>query len=298
VDLLIERVLLGLQSGAIYASLALALVIVYRTNGLLNFAQGEMAMFSIFITWQFTDWGLPLIPAMVGAMVVSFVLGALIERMLIRPVGDVETNPLALVIVTIGMFLALNALAVYIWGTEGKNLPRLFPNEKWTVLSIEVTPTVVGVLAILAVEAIFLYVLFQRTKVGLGMRAVASTKESSSLVGIRVGWMLMAGWGLAAAIGTVAGVLRVETFPSLSFDSNTMQIVLIYAFAAATLGGFDSPVGAVVGGLIVGEVEILSGSYIGWIGTDLALGSAFVLILGVLLVRPQGLFGSKQVIRV
>jgi branched-chain amino acid transport system permease protein len=298
VDLLIERVLLGLQSGAIYASLALALVIVYRTNGLLNFAQGEMAMFSIFITWQFTDWGLPLIPAMVGAMVVSFVLGALIERLLIRPVGDVETNPLALVIVTIGMFLALNALAVYIWGTEGKNLPRLFPNEKWTVLSIEVTPTVVGVLAILAVEAIFLYVLFQRTKVGLGMRAVASTKESSSLVGIRVGWMLMAGWGLAAAIGTVAGVLRVETFPSLSFDSNTMQIVLIYAFAAATLGGFDSPVGAVVGGLIVGEVEILSGSYIGWIGTDLALGSAFVLILGVLLVRPQGLFGSKQVKRV
>jgi branched-chain amino acid transport system permease protein len=227
-------------------------------------------------------------------------LGALLifRRWAVWAGCDVETNPLALVIVTIGMFLALNALAVYIWGTEGKNLPRLFPNEKWTVLSIEVTPTVVGVLAILAVEAIFLYVLFQRTKVGLGMRAVASTKESSSLVGIRVGWMLMAGWGLAAAIGTVAGVLRVETFPSLSFDSNTMQIVLIYAFAAATLGGFDSPVGAVVGGLIVGEVEILSGSYIGWIGTDLALGSAFVLILGVLLVRPQGLFGSKQVIRV
>jgi branched-chain amino acid transport system permease protein len=264
----------------------------------LNFAQGEMAMFSIFITWQFTDWGLPLIPAMVCAMAVSFVLGALIERLLIRPVGDVETNPLALVIVTIGLFLALNALAVFIWGTEGKNLPRLFPNERWSLAGIEVTATMVGVLAILAVEVIFLFILFQRTKVGLGMRAVASTKESSSLVGIRVGWMLMAGWGLAAAIGTVAGVLRVETFPSLSFDSNTMQIVLIYAFAAATLGGFDSPVGAVVGGLIVGEVEILSASYVGWIGNDLALASAFVLIMGVLLVRPQGLFGSKQVIRV
>lgn len=297
-ELFFERVVLGLQSGAIYASLALALVIIYRTNGLLNFAQGEMAMFSIFITWQFTDWGLPLIPAMLCGMGVSFVLAALVERLLVRPVGDVETNPLALVIVTIGLFLALNALATFIWGTEGKNLPRLFPNEHYDVLGIEITATVLGVLAILAVEVLFLYVLFQRTKIGLAMRAVASTKESSSLVGIRVGAMLMVGWGLAAAIGTVAGVLRVETFPSLSFDANTMQIVLIYAFAAATLGGFDSPVGAVVGGIIIGEVEILAGAYIGWISTDLALGAAFVLILLVLLVRPQGLFGSKQVIRV
>jgi branched-chain amino acid transport system permease protein len=298
VELLIERLLLGLQNGAIYASLALALVIVYRTNGLLNFAQGEMAMFSIFITWQFTDWGLGLVPAMLCAMVVSFVLAALIERLLVRPVGDVETNPLALVIVTIGLFLAINALAVFIWGTEGKNLPRLFPTRTFDLFGADVTATVLCVLAILAVEAAFLFFLFQRTKLGLGMRAVASTKESSSLVGIRVGWMLMAGWGLAAAIGTVAGVLRVETVSSLSFDSNTMQIVLIYAFAAATLGGFDSPVGAVIGGLIVGEVEILAANYIGWVGNDLALGVAFVLILVVLLVRPQGLFGSKQVIRV
>jgi branched-chain amino acid transport system permease protein len=298
VELLLERMIQGLQNGAIYASLALALVIIYRTNGLLNFAQGEMAMFSIFITWQFTDWGLPIIPAMLAAMVVSFVLGALIERLLVRPVGDVETNPLALVIVTIGLFLALNALASFIWGTDGKNLPRLFPNTTWDIGGVEITATVVGVLAILAVEVVFLFVLFQRAKIGLAMRAVASTKESSRLVGIRVGVMLMIGWGLAAAIGTVAGVLRVETFPSLSFDANTMQFVLIYAFAAATLGGFDSPVGAVVGGLIVGEVEVLSAAYVDWIGNDLALGSAFVLILAILLVRPQGLFGSKEVIRV
>lgn len=297
-DLFLERVMLGLQSGAIYASLALALVIIYRTNGLLNFAQGEMAMFSIFITWQFTDWGLPLIPAMICAMVVSFVLAALVERLLVRPVGDVETNPLALVIVTIGLFLALNALATFIWGTEGKNLPRLFPNERYDLLGVEVTATVLGVLAILLAEVFLLYVLFQRTKLGLAMRAVANTKESSALVGIRVGAMLMIGWGLAAAIGTVAGVLRVETFPSLSFDANTMQIVLIYAFAAATLGGFDSPLGAVVGGIIIGEVEIMSRSYVGFIGNDLALGAAFVLILLVLLVRPQGLFGSRQVVRV
>jgi branched-chain amino acid transport system permease protein len=297
VDLFIERVILGLQFGAIYASLALALVIVYRTNGLLNFAQGEMAMFSIFITWQFVDWGLPLIPAMVCAMVVSFVLAALIERLLVRPVGDVETNPLALVIVTIGLFLALNALAVFIWGTEGKNLPRLFPNERYEFLGIEITATVIGVLAILAVEVVFLFVLFQRTKIGLGMRAVASTKESSALVGIRVGWMLMIGWGLAAAIGTVAGVLRVETFPSLSFDSNTMQIVLIYAFAAATLGGFDSPLGAVIGGLIIGLVSELVVGYVAIVGPDLRLLPGFALVIIVLLVRPQGMFGSPKVVR-
>jgi branched-chain amino acid transport system permease protein len=110
--------------------------------------------------------------------------------------------------------------------------------------------------------------------------------------------MLMLGWGLAAAIGAVAGVLRAETFPSLAFDTNSMQIVLIYAFAAATLGGFDSPVGAVVGGMIVGVTEQLAAGYVDLIGNDLALGSAFLLILVVLLVRPQGLFGSKQVVRV
>lgn len=288
----------GIQNGAIYASLALAVVIIYRTSGLLNFAQGEMAMFSIFITWQFTDWGLPIVPALIAAMAVSFLFGALIERFLVRPVGDVETRALPLVIVTIGLFLGLNALAGFIWGTDGKRIPRLFPINRWDIGPVEISATFVGVLVVLAVEVVFLYVLFQRTKLGLAMRGVASTKESSSLVGIRVGTMLMLGWGLAAAIGCVAGVLRAETFPSLAFDTNSMQIVLIYAFAAATLGGFDSPVGAVVGGLIVGVAEQLGAGYVGLIGNDLALGSAFLLILVVLLVRPQGLFGSKQVVRV
>lgn len=297
-DQFLTTVLQGIEDGAIYASLALALVIVYRTNGLLNLAQGEMAMFSVFITWQFTEWGLPIGLAVVAAMAVSFVGAALIERILVRPVGSVETNVLALVIVTIGLFLALNALAGFIWGTRGLTLPSLFPDESWELGGVSISAATVGVVAVLLVEVALLWLLFQKTKLGLGLRAVASTHESSRLVGVRVGRMLMIGWGLAAAIGTIAGVMRVASLPAPAFDPNLMQFTLIYAFAAATLGGFDSPVGAVVGGIVVGLVDNLTRTYVEWIGNDLALGSAFVLILVVLLVRPHGLFGRPEVVRV
>ena len=288
----------SIEDGAVYASLALAIVIVYRTNGILNFAQGEMAMFGVFFTWQFTEWGLPIGLALFGALVVSFLLGALLERLLVRPVGDVATNPLAFVIVTIGLFLALNALAGWIWGTQGKILPSIFPNERWDIGGVTLAAATLGAVVVLTVEVVLLWLLFQKTKVGLGLRAVASNRESSGLVGIRVGTMLMVGWGLAAAVGSVAGVLRVATQPSAAFDPNLMQVTLIFAFAAATLGGFDSPLGAVVGGLIVGIVDNFAKTYIDWIGNDLALGSAFVLILVVLVVRPQGLFGRAEVVRV
>ncbi len=161
-----------------------------------------------------------------------------------------------------------------------------------------VSASTVGAVVVLIAEVVVLWFLFQKTKLGLGMRAVASTKESSRLVGVRVGAMLMVGWGLAAAVGAVAGVLRVATIPSNVFDPNVMIGALVFAFAAATLGGFDSPVGAVVGGLTVGLTENFAQQYLDWIGPDLAVGSAFVLILVVLLVRPQGLFGRAEVTRV
>jgi branched-chain amino acid transport system permease protein len=295
-DLFLDRLVLGLQQGAIYASLAMALVLIYRATGLVNFAQGEMALFSTFVTWQLWDWGLPIFAAIGVSMVLSFVGGAAIEQFIMRPVGDVKDHALALVIVTIGLLLVLNALAGWIWGSDGRTFPKIFGTGAIDLGPVTISYQAIGVLCVLAVEVLLLFLLFQKTKLGLAMRAVTSNSESSRLVGIRVGRVLMFGWGLAAAVGALAGALYASELATL--DRNIMFQLLIYAFAAATLGGFDSPVGAVVGGLTVGVVTVMAGGYIDWIGEDLKLGAAFVLILAVLLVRPQGLFGKKQVKRV
>jgi branched-chain amino acid transport system permease protein len=296
VDLFLDRLVLGLQQGAIYASVAMALVLIYRATGLVNFAQGEMALFSTFITWQFFDDGWPIVLAIVASMAISFVGGAAIERVIIRPIGDPHTNALAIVIVTIGLLLVLNEAAGWIWGSDGKVFPKVFGTGSIELGSVTISHQALGVFAVLAAEVVLLFLLFQKTKLGLAMRAVTSNNESSRLVGIRVGRVLMFGWGLAAAVGALAGALYASELGTL--DRAIMLQLLVYAFAAATLGGFDSPVGAVVGGLIVGVVTVMVGGYITWIGEPLKLAAAFVLILAVLLVRPQGLFGKKQVKRV
>jgi branched-chain amino acid transport system permease protein len=292
-ELFFQQVVNGIQSGAIYAALALAIVLIFRSTSVLNFAQGEMAMFSTYAAWLLQDSGVPIVFAILGAMALSVIGGAIIEVTIIRPVG--HENPLAIVIVTIGIFIAVNALAGWIYGTNGRTFPRIFKNEPLLELGkVTITRETVGIVGILLLVVGLLYLLFQKTKVGLAMRAVASNVESSRLVGIRVGRTLMLGWGLAAALGALAGSLAA---PQLSLSQNLMLPVLIYAFAAATLGGFDSPLGAVVGGLIVGVTQNLAGQYIDFFdGFELA--SAFLLILIVLLVRPQGLFGSKVVTRV
>jgi branched-chain amino acid transport system permease protein len=268
-------------------------VLIFRSTSLLNFAQGEMAMFSTYAAWLLQDIGLPIVLAILGAMAFSVVGGAAIERLVIRPVGG--DNVLAIVIVTIGLFIAINALAGWIYGTDGRTFPRIFSNKPLVEAGdVTITNETVGIVGILLVVVGLLYLLFQKTKVGLAMRAVASNPESSRLVGIKVGQILMLGWGLAAALGALAGSLAA---PQLSLSQNLMLSVLVYSFAAATLGGFDSPIGAVVGGLVVGITQNLAGQYIDFFdGFELA--SAFVLILIVLLVRPQGLFGSKVVTRV
>ena len=292
-ELFFQQVINGIQSGVIYASLALAIVLIFRSTSLLNFAQGELAMFSTFAAWQLEDAGLPIVLAILGAMAMSMVGGAVIERVIIRPVG--KDNVLAIVIVTIGLFIAVNALAGWIYGTDGRTFPRIFENTPLVEFGdVAITRETVGTSGILLIVVGLLYLLFQKTKVGLAMRAVASNDESARLVGIRVGRMLMFGWGLAAALGALAGAFAA---PQLSLSQNLMLSVLVYSFAAATLGGFDSPLGAVVGGLIVGITQNLAGQYIDFFdGFELA--SAFLLILVVLLVRPQGLFGKKVVTRV
>ncbi|GAA3818329.1 branched-chain amino acid ABC transporter permease [Sphaerisporangium flaviroseum] len=288
----LQQIVEGLGAGAIYASLALALVLIYQFTGIVNFAQGELAMFSAYIAWQFIAGGLSFWPALGLTLAVSFVGGMLIERLVIRPVEGAPE--LTVVIVTVGLFIFVNAAAGWIWTFLIKDFPNPFPAGAIEAGGLSVGYSTLGILVVVAVVMGLLYVLFQHTKIGLGMRAVATNPESARLVGIRVGWTLALGWGLAATVGAVSGIL---VAPLLFLEPNMMGGVLIYAFAAATLGGFDSPVGAVVGGLVVGVAETLAGAYVGFIGPDLKVGVPLVIILCILLLRPQGLFGRAVVDR-
>jgi branched-chain amino acid transport system permease protein len=291
--LFFQQIVSGVATGAIYASLALALVLIYRSTHIVNFAQGEMAMFSAFIAWQFTQWGWPVWPAIGASLVLSFFGGCAIERVVIRPVEG--KSVLAIVIVTLGLLLILNQAAGWIWDSIIKAFPSPFPSGSVDVGEVRISYYDIGVVLVLMVTVTALFLLFQKTKIGLAMRAAAAEPESSRLVGINVGRMLMLGWGLAAMLGALSGVL---VAPELFLSPNMMLTVQIYAFAAATLGGFDSPVGAVIGGIVVGVAENLAGTYIDVIGSELKIAVPLVIIFAVLMVKPTGLFGRHVVARV
>jgi branched-chain amino acid transport system permease protein len=293
VELFIEQLLNGIGFGVVYGSVALALVMIYKTTRLLNFAQGEMALFSTYISWKLTG-ELPVWLAILVSMALAFVAGAVIERVLIRPVEE-GRSPLNVVIVTLGMFLALNSLAQLFFGTDPQQMAAPWPTGRVNLFSTDIRNSTIALIIVLAVECLLLWLLLQKTKIGLKMRAVASNPESSRLTGINTGVILMLGWGLAAAIGALAGSLVAAR--QGSFDSTTMQIVLVYAFAAAALGGFESLMGAVVAGLIVGVSQTLTIQYIDALdGIDLVVPLGLILL--VLLVKPNGLFGRKTVERV
>jgi branched-chain amino acid transport system permease protein len=294
-QLFFSQIANGIANGVVYASVALALVLIYRSTGLLNFAQGEMALFSTYVAWKFsTIDGMPVVGAILLAMALSFIAGAVIERVLIRPVEHARSE-LNVVIVTLGMFLALNALAQLFFGTDPQQMPSAFPAGRVDLGVTEVGKDVIGLAVVLIIESLLIYVLLQRTKLGLKLRAVASNSESARLVGINAGAMLMLGWALAAALGAAAGSFVAAQ--RTGFDASLMQGVLVYAFAAAALGGFDSPLGAIVAGLAVGIADALTIQYINFLdGIEVAL--PLLLIVVVLLVRPTGLFGRRTVERV
>jgi branched-chain amino acid transport system permease protein len=249
---------------------------------------------STFLTWQLFQWGVPLFPSMLIAIVGSFLIGALLHRTLIQPLGNAQENPLAAVIITIGLLLGLNALCQKIWGSGDNAFPALFGNGSVTIFGAAVTEQRLGSLAVLAVVGIIFYVLFQRTRLGLFMRASASNPESAALAGVPVSRMLALGWGLAAAVGTIAGTFAA---PYRSIGISLMLLPIVYSFAAITVGGFDSFIGAIVGGLLIGVVSDVVPRYVGFT-QSMPLFPPFVLVLIVLLLRPQGLFGTKRVVRV
>ena len=284
----------GLGSGAIYASLALALVLIHRATGVINFAQGEMAMFTTYIAWTLIEnHGWSYWPAFVATLVFAFLLGLGIQRTLIAPIGGASV--LTIVIITIGLVLIFNGLASLIWSAEIRAFPSPFPNETWQVGGVAISQQDVGTFLVVVALVAILWAFFQFTKIGLALRASALNPEASRLVGVRVGWMLAIGWGLAAMLGAVAGMLAA---PTLFLDPNMMAATLIYAFAAAVLGGIDSPFGAVMGGLILGVGLNLIGAYVDFVGADLRLPVALLIILVVLLVRPAGIFGKPVTRRV
>jgi branched-chain amino acid transport system permease protein len=285
----LQQIFSGLASGAIYASVALALVMIYRATGLVNFAQGEMAMFSTYIAWTLVNAGVPFWGAYLVTLIVSFLGGMAIERVVIRPVENAPV--LAAVIVTIGLLLIFNATAGWIYSYTVQDFPSPFPDRP--LFGALLTTRDLGVIGVTLVMLALLFGFFRFTPTGLAMRAAAQNPQSARLCGIHVGRLLAIGWGLAAAIGATAGIM---VAPVLFLDPNMMGGVLIYAFAGALLGGITSPVGAVIGGLIVGVTENLVGTYL--IASQLKLTVAFALIILVLVFRPNGLFGTAMVRRV
>jgi branched-chain amino acid transport system permease protein len=289
----IQQIVSGIATGAIYASLALALVLIYRAMDVANFAQGEMATFSTFISYSLIDYfHLDFWVAFVITVLVSFALGVVIERLMVRPF---EGQPvLTLVIVTLGLFTIINGVTGLLWGYVFKSYRGAFPTEPVVFGGLYLNIQDLGILGVVLVVLLILYLFFSRTKAGLAMRAASLYPESSRLLGVRVSWMLALGWGLASAVGAVSGML---VAPIIFLDPNMMQSILLFAFVAAVLGGIESPLGAVVGGLLVGVVMALVGTYIPG-GQDLRLAFGLIVIVLVLLVRPAGLFGRAAVRRV
>ena len=289
----LQQVVSGLASGGIYGSLALAIVLIHRATGVLNFAQGELATLSTFICWTLVDHGWSFWPAFGATIALSFGGGVLLEQTVIRPIQD---GPLlGIVILTIGLLIAVNGLDTWIWGGAARQFKGPFSTAPIHLGGVAFSKQDIGVIAVSLATVLFLAVLFGRTKFGLGLRAAAVNPAEARLAGIRVPAMLAVGWGLAAALGAVAGVMAA---PTLFLEPNMMQTVLLYAFAAAVLGGMDSPIGAVVGGLLLGVLLNLVGTYVHWVGGELRLAVALAVILSVLLVRPAGLFGRATVRRV
>jgi branched-chain amino acid transport system permease protein len=280
----------GLIQGAIFAAFALALVLIWRSTRIVNFAQGSMAAATAFIALGLIHGGQSYWLALVVALAAGFVLGAVIERVVIRPVeGGPELNA---VIVTLGLFVAIQALIAIIAGSEFQSFPAPFGLRGFTFgdTTVALTPNSLYVLGAVLVTMLLLVGLFRFTRVGLAMRASAFGQEVARLLGVRVGRMLTLGWALAAVVGSLSGLLIAGgglVYPAY------MDSLIVFGFVAAIIGGLDSPIGAIVGGLLLGLVLSYVSGYVPR-GSGLVSLAALVILMVVLLVRPSGLFASSK----
>jgi branched-chain amino acid transport system permease protein len=289
---LLQQTVSGLTTGLVYAALALAIALVFQGTGTLNFAQGEFATLAAFVSFALSTAGLSwwlIVPLLV---VLAFVFGAGVERLLVRPVEG--SGPLALLTVTAALLLGTNAVVALIWGTDVRSMPSPFGTAVYHVGPLTFTAQALGGAALVLVAMLLCGLVFRFTPLGLRLRAVADNPDSARLLGISTGLMLAVGWGIAAAVGAVAGLVAA---PTLGLSPELMTNALLLALAAVTLGGFSSRLGAVVGGLLIGVLSNLASRYVPGIGGDLQLVVPFAVIFLVLLVRPQGLFGRPSTVR-
>jgi len=290
----LNQTLNGLTSGAIYASIALALVLIWRATRTVNFAAGAMGMLSAYIAFSVIDHGGGYWLALAAALGSGLVAGAVVERVLVRPVE--AKPPLNAVIVTFGLLILIEAAAGMIWGETSRGFPAHFSVRGLYIggEAVALSPFDIFVIAAVVTMMALLVVLFRATNLGLRMRAAAFRPEIARLLGVRVGRMLNLGWALASMVGALAGVLIA---PKVFLSPNMMDAPFVFGFTAAVIGGLDSPIGAVVGGVALGLVT----SYVGgWsaLGPSLEVMGAFVLLIAVLMVRPQGLFSGIKPRRV
>lgn len=279
----IQLIISGLALGSIYALLALALVIINKATDVVNFAQGEMAMIGTFACLAaLSVVKLPLAVLMLLAFPLGVAFGAVVERLAMRPLANAP--PVNALIATIGLFLIFHHLAGWIWGYDPYRFPSLFSPEPVSLLGARVSENSLGILGVSVGIMAILYLFFERTRLGTAMRAASMNRRAAQLMGVNVGHIAMAAWGLAGGISLVAGML---TAPVTFLDFEMMVIVLLKAFAGAILGGFNSLPGAVVGCLVIGVLENLFGAYISTAFKD---AFAFGIIVLVLMFRPAGLF--------
>ncbi|MGA7323163.1 MAG: branched-chain amino acid ABC transporter permease [Rhodomicrobium sp.] len=291
-ELFLQQVMAGLSTGAIYALMALAVVMIYQAIHQLNFAQGEMAMFSTFVAWQMLEWGVPYAVAFVATILLSFAAGIFADRIIMAPIRNAPI--ISHVVAYIALFAIINSAAGYIWGFEVKPFPTPFGTAPLLGNGLLSTHQA-GMIAVTFAMLMLLFGFFRYTRFGLAMRAAAENPVSARLSGISAGWTTALGWGMAAAIGAVAGMLIA---PVVFLEPNMMLSILLYGFAGAVVGGLTSPGGAVSGGFAVGVVENLAGTYVPVVGPELKLSIALALIVAILVVKPNGLFGRRTVQRV
>lgn len=301
---LVQQVVLGIMTGSIYGVVALALVMIFQSTKMFNFGQGEMATFTTFLAWALmlhVPYGL----GFALAIVIAFVLGAALERGLIRLVED--RAPLNAVIVGLGLFMVFNSLSASAWGPDPHTFSQPFKGAPIDILGITIGKHNLYLFVVAMLITAALYGFFQYTKLGLAMRATAYDRGAAELMGVPTGLMLMMGWGLAAALGAAAGML---VAPIIVLTPNMMFFVLLFGFAAAVLGGLDSAPGAILGGLIVGVMQNLTGVYLDDVVAFLRMPFeikdpnqyrdivAIGLILAVLAIRPRGILGRPVVQKV
>lgn len=287
-----QQIIIGIANGSVYAALALALVLIFRATGVVNFAQGEMATLTAYLSFTLIGIGIPWPIALPLAILISAALGAAIYYFLVRKIGGRAVH-MNIAILTLAIFTFLASMTLSIWQGIPKAFPAIFGKEIIEIAGIRISSTVIGVLVVSFITMVAVSLFFRFTKIGLGLQGATSNELAARIVGVEPHRVYMMGWALAAGVGGIAGILSANL---LLLEPTMMVMPMILAFAAMAVGGLSSPIGAVMGGLILGVAQSLLGAYVEG-ASALRTPLAFLLLVLVLLIRPQGFFGQKKAVR-